>query len=465
MTSPEQMRPGTSRAGHSVDAGGDAALVRNIAGAVRPWDGTGDDVLELVGDAHYVLIGEASHGTQEFYATRAEITKRLIREKAFSAVAVEADWPDAYRVNRYVRRATDDPDAEHALRGFRRFPQWMWRNTVVVEFVDWLRTWNGQDGVRRPTGFYGLDLYSLHASMAAVIGYLDTVDPEAAGRARQRYACFDHFGDDAQRYGYSASFGDIEPCEDAVVSQLVELQRHAAEFQAADGREASDAFFYAEQNARLARNAEAYYRSMFRGRADSWNLRDRHMAETLGELTAFLGRDQTDTRVVVWAHNSHLGDARATEMGTSHGELNLGQLVRERARSDSVSIGFSTYAGTVTAASDWGEAAERKRVRPGLPGSWEELLHEVVQATGDAACLLPLRDPALADLLAQPRLERAIGVIYRPDTERSSHYFRADLPRQFDAMIHIDRTGALTPLERTAAWEAGEVPETYPTAV
>ena len=463
MTTSDQR--GRTAEGTGRDGNQDERVVRDLAAAVRPWNVASGGVMDIVGDARYVLIGEASHGTHEFYRQRAELTRRLIVEKGFTAVAVEADWPDAYRVNEYVRGGADDADAESALGGFRRFPQWMWRNTVVVDFIDWLRARNGRDDVPRKAGFYGLDLYSLHTSMEAVIGYLDTVDPAAADRARQRYACFDHFGDDAQRYGYAASLGAAEPCEDAVVGQLVELRRHAAGLIRADGRAASDAYFYAEQNARLARNAEAYYRSMFRGRADSWNLRDRHMAETLAELTAFLGRDQPDTKIVVWAHNSHLGDARATEMGTSHGELNLGQLVRERAGDEARLVGFSTYTGTVTAASDWGERAERKVVRPGLRGSWEALFHEVAAAAGSPAFLLPLRDERVAALVGPPRLQRAIGVVYRPETERWSHYFQADLPRQFDAMIHIDRTRALTPLERTPVWEAGEVPETFPSAV
>jgi erythromycin esterase-like protein len=427
-----------------------------LTGAAHDYD----SLLELVGDARFVLIGEASHGTHEFYHERAQITKRLITEKSFTAVAVEADWPDAYRVNCYVRGASGEADASEALAGFQRFPTWMWRNTVVHAFVEWLRAHNEALPSDAPkAGFYGLDLYSLFTSIEAVVGYLDKVDPEAARRARERYACLEHFGRDSESYGYATGLGLAEPCEDEVVGQLIELQRRAAEYARRDGRVAEDEFFYAEQNARLAKNAEHYYRSMFRGRVSSWNLRDRHMAETLDALVAHLDRQGgRRTKVVVWAHNSHLGDARATEMGDG-GELNLGQLVRERYGRETVLVGFSTYSGTVTAASDWGGAAERKRVRPALQGSYEELFHDA----GLPRFLLPLRDDGTAAQgLRRPRLERAIGVIYRPRTERMSHYFHARLPKQFDAVLHIDETRAVEPLERTAEWETGEAPETFP---
>jgi erythromycin esterase-like protein len=439
--------------------------IETLVHSAQPLTGAPEDydaLLERIGDARFVLIGEASHGTGDFYRERAEITKRLIIEKEFTAVAAEADWPDAYRVNRYVRGAGDDPDADAALGDFARFPQWMWRNTVMLEFVEWLREHNASvksDAAK--TGFYGLDLYSLHASMAEVISYLQTIDPEAAARARKRYECFDHFGVDPQVYGYITSMGTAEPCEDEAVDQLVELQRRAVELARQDGQIAEDELFFAEQNARLAVNAEAYYRSMFRGRESSWNLRDRHMAETLDALVAHLDHHGHRSKVVVWAHNSHLGDARATRMG-SEGELNLGQLVRETHGRESFLIGFSTYSGTVTAASDWDGPAERKHVRPGLRGSYEELLHEVAAAGEMERFGLDLRSDPLASHLREPRLQRAIGVIYRPETERLSHYFEARLADQFDAMLHFDETTALTPLERTAGWEAGELPETYP---
>ena len=442
-------------------------LVLAVREAARPLTGASgdyDSLLDVIGDARFVLLGEASHGTHEFYAERARITRRLIEEKGFTAVAVEADWPDAYRVNRYVRGTGDDDQAVAALGDFRRFPTWMWRNAAVLDFVDWL---HGHNAARprevAKAGFYGLDLYSLHASIQAVVDYLDKVDPAASKRARYRYACFDHAGEDTQAYGFAASFGLGRSCEDEVVAQLVELQRRAAEYAKRDGRVAEDEFFYAEQNARLAKNAEQYYRSMFQDRVSSWNLRDRHMVETLAELVRHLDRTTgRHTKVALWAHNSHLGDARATEMG-ERGEWNVGQLVRERHGNDAVNVGFTTYDGTVTAASDWDAPSEHKRVRPALAGSYEALFHDV----GQPRFLIALRDGgAVAEALRVPRLERAIGVIYRPETERHSHYFQARLTDQFDVVLHFDRTRAVQPLDRDSGREQpGEVPETYPAGV
>jgi len=430
------------------------------------------EVLEdLIGDARIVLIGESSHGTHEFYAARAEITKWLIMEKGFSAIAAEADWPDAYRVNRYVRGLDagsegSDGTPEEALRGFQRFPAWMWRNTVVRDFVGWLRWHNGRcttEG-RRQTGFYGLDLYSLHRSMQEVIDYLGDVDPKAAARARARYACFDHSaGDDGQAYGYAAAFGAGPSCERQAVEQLVDLQRNSMDYLCHDGEPAEDELFHARQNAVTVRNAEAYYRGMFAGRVTSWNMRDTHMAQTLGALIAHLDRagGPEPARIVVWAHNSHVGDARATEV-SADGQLTIGQLAREQYGAQCRLIGFSTHSGTVTAAGDWGGVAEHKAVRPALAGSIEDLLHQ----TGRSEFVVAMHDgsPAAA-ALEVVRLARAIGVIYRPDTERQSHYFHVRPSDQFDAMIHIDSTRALEPLEPTSVWIAGQTPETYPTGL
>jgi erythromycin esterase-like protein len=452
------LQAGEARIGRGADsAGGRAPGAHPLTGTAADYD----PLIGLIGDARLVLLGEASHGTHEFYRERARITQRLIQEKGFTAVAVEADWPDAYRVNCYVRGESRDASPEEALRGFTRFPTWMWRNTDVVDFVGWLRAYNDT----RPAGqagFYGLDLYSMFNSIEAVLGYLDRVDPAAARRARDRYSCFDHYGEDSQAYGYAASFDLDRSCEDEAVQQLIELQRRAPEYMSRDGRIAEDAFFYAEQNARLVRNAEEYYRTMFHGRVSSWNLRDRHMAQTLDELVAHLDRQGGPAKVVVWEHNSHLGDARATEMGQA-GELNVGQLVRQQYGRDAVLVGFTTHRGTVTAATDWGGPAERKQVRPALPDSYETLFHNL----GIPRFLLRLRDgDRVASALRDPRLERAIGVIYRPETERLSHYFRARLSDQFDAVIHFDASRAVEPLERTSEWHAGEeAPETFPTGL
>jgi erythromycin esterase-like protein len=437
-----------------------------IRAAAIPLDGGERDydaLLDLVGDARFVLLGEATHGTHEFYEERARITRRLIEDKGFHAVAVEADWPDAYRVNRYVRGQGEDGDADAALSGFQRFPNWMWRNTDVLAFVEWLRGHNRQkdQGAANKVGFYGLDLYSMFTSIGEVLDYLDKVDPKAAKVARERYACFDHYAEDSQHYGYTASLSLSESCEQGVIEQLHQLQRRSAEYMQTEHlrkEAAEEAFFHAQQNARLVKNAEEYYRTMFRGRVSSWNLRDSHMAETLDALARHLSKDGEPARIVVWEHNSHIGDARATEVG-EQGEWNVGELARKAYDGDTRLIGFSTYEGTVTAASEWDAPAEHKRVRPGMAGSYEELLHK----TGIPRFLLPLREEGPArDAMLQRRLERAIGVIYQPRTERHSHYFSAQMARQFDAVIHIDRTTAVEPLDPGGGWHSEEPPETYP---
>ncbi|WP_256077244.1 erythromycin esterase family protein [Massilia sp. YIM B04103] len=425
----------------------------------------GDDfdyLLDCIGNAALVLLGEATHGSREFYRLRAEISRRLIVEKGFDAIAVEADWPDALRVSRFVQHGGGDLNAEQALANFKRFPQWMWRNEEVLQLVTWLRVHNTHAvSPARRAGFYGLDLYSLHASMRAVLAYLDQADPAAAQRARQRYACMDHVGGDPQLYGYAAAYGLRENCAQELLQQLNELSRQAAlRLAAAPAGGVPDELFYAHQNARVARNAEAYYRAMFLGREASWNVRDTHMADTLEALREHLAqRKGKPARLVVWAHNSHLGDARATGPG-GQGQLNLGQLVRQRyRREDSFLLGFTTHTGAVTAASEWGGPAQLKHIVPSLPGSIEHLLH----ATGKGNFLLPIRghDSALERLPGR-RLQRAIGVVYRPETERQSHYFYADPARQFDALIHIDHSTALPPLELAALWQREETPETYP---
>lgn len=438
---------------------GDSAA--ELAASIRVVNNEADysGLVAAAATARIVLIGEASHGTREFYDIRARLTRRLIAEAGFQFVLLEADWPDTLRVHRHIHGKGEDRDAAEALGGFRRFPAWMWRNTVMVDFVEWLRDWNTRHP-RQSCGLFGLDLYSMHASIEAVLAYLQKVDPEAAARARKRYGCFEFFGRDPQAYGYATVRQGAEPCEQEVVAQLTDLRRQYGEYLGRDGQRAEDEFFYAEQNARLAADAEQYYRSMFQGRDESWNLRDRHMTETLAAVREHFGR-RGPAKVVVWAHNSHLGDARATSM-SERGEWNVGQLARERFGTQVFSIGFSTYAGTVTAARDWGEPAERRRVRPALEDSYEELFHQ----TGVAEFWIPLREALEARvLLTRRRLQRAIGVIYRPETERWSHYYEACLPRQFDAVIHLDRTTALEPLERTGQWERGELEETYPSGL
>jgi erythromycin esterase-like protein len=428
------------------------SLIETIREKAVPLNGASDvadEILSLIGGARFVLLGEASHGTHEFYEFRAEITKRLIEEKQFSAIAVEADFPDAYRVNRYIRGTGNDTTAEEALSDFSRFPLWMWRNADFLDFVGWLRAHNDELSAHNRIGFYGIDLYSLHSSIEAVLEYLQKTDPEAAKRARYRYSCFEHYGDDPQHYGYSASFDLSKSCEDQVINQLMDLQRRAFDYMNRDGFIARDEYFFAEQNARLVINAEEYYREMFRGRVSSWNLRDRHMVQGQSAKT------------VVWAHNSHLGDARATDMAR-RGEWNVGQLVREGFGDENAClIGFTTFTGTVAAASNWNETAQIKKVRHAMEGSYENLFHQ----TGTPEFFLNLRDEKIRQTLRKPLLERAIGVIYRPETERVSHYFYADLPNQFDGVIHFDTTRAVEPLDRIASLTREDAPETFPEGI
>jgi erythromycin esterase-like protein len=422
-----------------------------------------DALLERIGDARFVLLGEATHGTHEFYRIRAELTKRLIREKGFTAIAAEADWPDAYRINRYIRGVGRDIDASEALIEFQRFPQWMWRNADVLDLVGWLRSYNDLiDDVSQRIGFYGLDLYSLHSSMTAVLGYLEARDPQAAHRARARYSCFDVFGEEPQAYGHMVALGISDDCQREVLDQLVELLKHRNNLLRHAGVIAEDAQFEAEQNARVVANAEEYYRQMYAGDVSTWNLRDTHMADTLDALVAHIERRGRPGKVVVWAHNSHVGDSAAMSHRSERDEITIGHLCRQRHPRDTVLVGFSTHSGTVTAASSWGGTAERKLVRPALAGSYELLFHRV----GIPSFMLLLDNLGEATAaLHEARLERAIGVVYLPESERWSHYFNVRLADQFDAIIHLDHTRALEPLERTALWERGELPETYPTGL
>lgn len=434
-------------------------ILAAVRGAALPLESQADDrhVLDWLGEAPIVLLGEATHGTQDFYEARARLSRQLIERKGFAAIAVEGDWPDAWRVNRYVQGA-GALSAFAALSGFARFPTWMWRNTEIATLVDWLRQHNHGLPERRRVGFYGLDLYSLRASMQAVVEYLEIRDPAMADAARESYACFERFGGEPDMYAWSLQRLGDSTCEQEVVRQLTELQRRQAQLVRGNEASSADEFFHAEQNARVAKNAEHYYRTMLHGRSASWNIRDHHMAETLAEVREYLARRGQEPKVIVWAHNSHLGDARATQMGEG-GELNLGQLARERWGDEVRNIGFTTHSGTVVAASDWGDPPEEKRVRPALDGSVEALFHRA----GSPRFFLPMDAASeVADVLAVPRLERAIGVIYRPETERMSHYFEARVSEQFDAMIHLDVTAALMPLEGVQPPLEDEPPETYP---
>ncbi len=451
----------------AVARGGTRRLLQLVQGAVHRHGGTGDDLAPLLARcaaAEVVCLGEATHGTHEFYRLRQELTRRLITEHGFAAVAAEADWSSAHRLHRYVAGAPEaDHDAVEALGDFRHFPQWMWRNADVLDFAGWLRDRNAALAPAERVGFYGLDLYAMHESMHGVVAYLEQVDPDGAARARARFACFDHFGEDPLVYGRSTRMGIAASCEEAVAAQLAELQgRRLQEAAAAAGPEGLAALFVAEQHARVVRNAERYYRALFDPQAVAWNLRDRHMAGTLGGLRRFLARHGRPPKVVVWAHNSHVGDARATAMADD-GQLSLGQLARELFGNPAVAlVGFTTYAGTVTAAERWDGPATVMAVRPALDESVEWVLHE---AGVGAGTLVPDASPALREALEVPRLSRAIGVIYRPATERASHYLSVALARQYDAVVHVDHTRAVEPLERDVAATVGALPETYPSTL
>ena len=426
-----------------------AELIRAAAEPLPALDDPGFGALfDRFADARVVLLGEASHGTSEFYRARAAITRRLIEAHGFSIVAVEADWPDAASLDRYVR---ERPAPAHAEPPFRRFPTWMWRNTDVEAFIEWLRGWNLARPAQARTGFYGLDLYNLSASIRAVLDYLDRVDPEAAGVARQRYGCLTPWAKEPQTYGRMALTSGYASCEAGVVKMLSDLLAKRLDYAAQD----SDSFLDAAANARLVKNAEAYYRAMYYGAAESWNLRDTHMFET---LCAVLDARGPGAKAVVWAHNSHTGDASKTEMGAVRAELNIGQLCRERFGQDAALIGFGTHSGTVACASDWDGPIEIKSVNPSRPDSYERLAHD----SGVGAFLLDLREsahPHLRQRLMDPKLERFIGVIYRPETERWSHYSACILPLQFDAYVWFDETTAVTPLP-TRVRQGPE--ETYP---
>ncbi|WP_368565167.1 protein-L-isoaspartate(D-aspartate) O-methyltransferase [Pseudoxanthomonas sp. UTMC 1351] len=435
---------------------GDAAVIqiRRAAEPLPALNGYAPDddafgrAFDRFSSAQVVLLGESTHGTSEFYRARAAITRRLVEAHGFNIVAVEADWPDAAAIDRYIRHRSSESDPEVV---FQRFPTWMWRNTDVDDFVHWLRDHNATRDADHQVGFHGLDLYSLNRSIRAVIDYLDRVDPETAGIARERYSCLTPWARDPAGYGRMALNKGYAVCEEAVTDMLRELLERRLEF-VGDQNDYLDA----EQNARLVRSAEAYYRAMYYGSAESWNLRDTHMFEILRQLLAARGQD---AKAVVWAHNSHIGDARHTEMGQLREELNLGQLCRQHLPGPVALIGFGTHTGTVAAASNWDSPMKVMEVRPSLEGSYERACHQA----GIGRFLLDMREDEdrteLREALMGPRLERFIGVIYRPDTERFSHYAEAVLPQQFDAFVWFDTSRAV---EALPGKSRPGVPETYP---
>jgi len=410
-----------------------------------------DPLLERIGSAHYVLLGEASHGTADYYNWRAEISKRLILEKGFSFIAVEGDWPDCYRVNRFIKGFPDSgSSAREVLHAFQRWPTWMWANEEVVALVQWLRRHNERHPERK-VGFYGLDVYSLWDSLYAVMSYLQRSDPSALSAARRAYHCFEPYGEDVQDYARATAFVPTS-CEDEVIHLLQELRRRPPEYPG-DGREA---YFQAEQNALVVKNAEAYYRAMVRGGPESWNIRDRHMAETLERLMKHHG---PEAKGIVWEHNTHIGDARFTDMADDD-MVNIGQLVRERHAGDGGGlVGFGSYQGSVIAGKSWEAPLARMTVPPARAGSWEDVLHRA----GAEDRLLLFEEEAPAEML-ETRGHRAIGVVYRPAYEHLGNYVPTVLPRRYDAFLYIDDTEALHPLHVPARAD-GEVAETFPSGV
>jgi len=432
-------------------------LPRLIADTAEPLpdidDRTFSEFFDRFGDARVVLLGEASHGTSEFYRARAAISRRLIERHGFTIVAAEADWPDAATVDRYVRHR---PWREGELRAFERFPTWMWRNREFDAFVRWMRQHNEQRPYERMCGFYGLDLYNLSASMRAVVDFLEEKDPELARLAHRRYGCLDPWAENPALYGRNALIEGYARCEVGVVQMLKDLLQKQIDCFA----EECDEWLDAAANARLVKDAEAYYRVMYHGSAESWNLRDSHMFDTLNMILDAKG---SGSKAIVWAHNSHIGNAKFTDMGMHRDELNIGQLAKDRFGHDARLIGFGTHSGTVAAADDWDEPMKIKKVQPSLPESYERICHE----SEVPKFLLDLRegkrDERLAGELMEPRLERFIGVIYRPETERWSHYSQAILPKQFDGYVWFDESEAVSPLPaELRPGEAPSVEETYP---
>jgi erythromycin esterase-like protein len=419
-----------------------------------------ETIINYINNAKLVLIGESTHGTNEFYKIRTEITRELIKNKGVRAIAIEGDWPDTYRINRYIKGDTTIKSPLDSLKGFKRFPTWMWRNKITLEFIEWLYEYNKKQTISDKIGFYGLDIYSLHTSIEIVVQYLEKADPDAANRVKDRYSCFDNVKDELPNYGLFCNLGIIESCEEKVIEQLKDLNKNS-DIYLNENKLTDEEMFNLQQNALTVKNAEDYYRSMFSTRS-SWNIRDIHMFITLENIYKHLTKYNRNIKIVVWAHNSHIGDARATEMGMEKSELNLGQLVRQKYNDKAFLLGFLTDSGYVTAASNWDEIAERKIIRPSIPGSYEYYFHNIEPTN----YFINLHNQgSLSSFIPNELLERAIGVIYRPKTERVSHYFYANLLKQFDALIYLDKTSALEPLETTAIWHKGEVDETFPTGL
>jgi erythromycin esterase-like protein len=406
-----------------------------------------DVLLDRVGDARVVMLGEATHGTHEFYRWRATVTRRLITERGFSFVAVEGDWPDCQRVDRSVRWLPGAPtDPREALAAFERWPTWMWANEEVVDFCCWLHGHNGMVDETARVGFHGLDVYSLWESLREILTYLREHEPEQVPAALAAYRCFEPYAEDAQAYAWATRLVPTS-CESRVMDLLATVRERAAD---------RGSHFGVWQNAEVVVGSERYYRAMVRGGRESWNVRDRHMDETLDRL---LTRYGPTARAVVWAHNTHIGDARATDMADA-GMVNIGQLARERYGADQVVlVGFGTHRGTVVAGDAWGAPMGLKALPPARPDSLEDVLHAT--APPEALFVFPRGDRP--DLLTDELDHRAVGVVYQPDRERWGNYVRTVLGERYDAFFWFDETRGVRPLH-TRAVDVSE-PETYPSGV
>jgi erythromycin esterase len=406
-----------------------------------------DALIDQIGGARFVLLGEASHGTSEFYSWRARLSQRLIEEKGFSFIAVEGDWPDCYKINRYVKNYENaGQSAYETLQAFDRWPSWMWANWEVAALAEWMRNYNQRSG--RAAGFYGLDVYSLWESMRSVMQYLEKKDPHMAQLAKNAIRCFEPYGENVQAYAWSTRMAP-ESCEDEVIGLLSEMRQNPTRYDSDP-----EAAFNAEQNALVMVNAERYYRAMVRSDLNSWNVRDIHMMETLNRLMAHHG---PESKAIVWAHNTHIGDARATDMARD-GMVNLGQLVREEyGEENACLVGFGTHHGTVIAGQAWDAPMEVMGVPDAVEGSWEDVLYQ----TGRADFFLLLGETRGSKRFEQERGQRAIGVVYDPNRERYGNYVPTVLPARYDAFLFFAETRALHPLHLKIE-EKNQVPDTYP---
>lgn len=434
---------------HPIDSNEIIELIKRTSSPLENSEDL-DPLIDYIGDAKYVLLGEASHGTHEYYVWRAKITQRLIQEKGFSFVGVEGDWPDCYRLNRFAKGyLNSEKDVYDVLDKFNRWPTWMWANWEIAAFIDWLKVFNENLPADKRIGFYGLDVYSFRESMNSIIQYLEKNDPEALKVAKKAMECFEPYGDNEGQSYARASALVPELCEKEVVNLLAEIINKAENYN-------SDAenVMSTEQNAHIARDAEKYYRAMIKRGPASWNIRDRHMVSTIDRLMKYHGND---AKTIVWEHNTHIGDARATDMA-SEGMVNVGQLLREQySKEGVVAVGFGSYKGSVIAGRNWGDEMRKIKVPEAIEGSWENIFHQACKGENRMLLFDKIKEE---QCIAPPIDHRAIGVVYNPEHERFGNYVPSILPKRYDAFIFLDETTALHPIHIEPA--GNQIPETYP---